>query len=57
MTSLMQAVPFHKDTMVIIESTANGIGRAFYDLWQRTCHGESVFQPMFFPGMRILNIG
>ncbi len=49
MTSLLQAVPFHKDTMVIIESTANGLGGAFYEQWQRALSGESVFVPMFFP--------
>lgn len=49
MTSAMQAVPNHKNTMVIIESTANGIGNAFYEEWMRAERGESVFVPMFFP--------
>lgn len=49
MTSLMQAVPNHKNTIVIIESTANGIGDKFYEEWMRAERGESVFVPMFFP--------
>ncbi|MCR4963295.1 MAG: hypothetical protein K6B40_05380 [Firmicutes bacterium] len=35
MTSLLQAVPYHRQTMVIIESTANGLGGAFFEQWQR----------------------
>ncbi|MEG1538184.1 MAG: hypothetical protein RR387_07885, partial [Clostridiales bacterium] len=49
MTSLLQAVPFHRQTMVIIESTANGIGGAFYEQWQRAVNGDGVFVPLFFP--------
>ncbi len=33
MTALMQAVPDDPDTMVVIESTANGVGGEFYRLW------------------------
>ena len=49
MASLMQAVPPLPETMVIIESTANGVGGAFYSEWQRAQKGESVFTPLFFP--------
>lgn len=35
MTGLMQTVPDQPGTMVIVESTANGVGGPFFDLWQR----------------------
>jgi len=47
--SLMQAVPNLPDTMIIIESTANGVGGAFYKEWRRAKSGESAFVPLFFP--------
>lgn len=49
MASAMQAVPPQPGTAVIIESTANGIGGAFYDLWMAAERGESEFVPLFFP--------
>lgn len=49
MTSVMQAVPHEPGTMVIIESTANGVGGIFYDEWVRAVNGNSEFVPMFFP--------
>ena len=49
MLSLMQAVPHAKNTMVIIESTACGVGGEFYAQWQRAVRGESEFVPLFFP--------
>lgn len=49
MASLLQAVPNLPETMVIIESTANGVGGAFYREWQRAMQGESAFAPLFFP--------
>ena len=49
MASAMQAVPPQRGTAVIIESTANGIGGTFYDLWMRAERGESEFVPLFFP--------
>ena len=49
MASLMQAVPNLPGTMVVIESTANGAGGAFYQEWQRASKGQSVFTPLFFP--------
>ena len=47
--SLMQAVPNLPETMVIIESTANGVGGAFYREWRRARAGQSAFVPLFFP--------
>ena len=49
MASLMQAVPNLPGTMVVIESTANGAGGAFYQQWQRASKGQSAFAPLFFP--------
>lgn len=48
MLGLMQAVPNAPDTMVILESTANGVGGYFYDMWQKAENGENEFVPMFF---------
>jgi hypothetical protein len=35
MDGLMQCVPDDPDTMVLIESTANGMGNEFHKIWQR----------------------
>jgi hypothetical protein len=35
MVSVMQAVPNDADTMVVVESTANGVGNEFHKLWLR----------------------
>ncbi len=34
MTGLMQAIPKDPDTMVVVESTANGVGNDFHKLWE-----------------------
>ena len=47
--SLMQAVPNLPETTIIIESTANGVGGAFYKEWRRAKAGQSAFVPLFFP--------
>ncbi|MBX6362207.1 MAG: hypothetical protein IRZ03_19320, partial [Acidobacterium ailaaui] len=49
MIGLMQAVPNTPNTMVVLESTANGVGGYFYEQWQRAKNGESDFIPLFFP--------
>lgn len=48
MLSLMQAVPNTPNTMVILESTANGIGDYFHEQWERAKNGESDFVALFF---------
>jgi hypothetical protein len=48
MLGLMQAVPNTPNTMVVIESTANGVGGYFYDMWQQAKRGENDFIPLFF---------
>lgn len=47
LAGLLQAVPHHPDTMVLIESTANGYDD-FKDLWDAAERGESDFEPVFF---------
>jgi hypothetical protein len=36
-------------TIIVIESTANGVGGFFYDEWMKAKKGESDFIPLFFP--------
>jgi hypothetical protein len=48
MLSLMQAVPNTPNTMVILESTANGIGDYFHEQWERAKNGQSDFVALFF---------
>ncbi len=48
MLSLLQAVPNTPNTMVIMESTANGIGGYFYEQWERAKRGDSDFVALFF---------
>ena len=50
--SLNEAVPYEHGTIVIYESTANGVGGFFHDEWMKAIDpsGEkSSFVPMFFP--------
>lgn len=46
---LMQAVPSLPGTEIFIESTANGIGNYFHELWQMAETGGSDFLPIFVP--------
>ena len=46
LTGLFQAVPNLPDTMIIIESTANGF-ETFRELWEQAVNGESDFIPLF----------
>lgn len=47
-TAIMQSVP-DDDSEVIVESTANGVGNFFHNLWERAEQGESGFIPIFLP--------
>lgn len=49
MTAIMQCVPDEPNTMVVMESTANGIGGYFYDMWNDAVEGRNDFTPLFFP--------
>ena len=46
LTGLLQAVPHNPDTMIIIESTANGY-EYFKELWDNAVSGKSDFVPIF----------
>lgn len=41
MTGLMQTVPDDPDTTIIVESTANGLGDPFHQLWERASDTNS----------------
>jgi hypothetical protein len=46
---IMQAVPSDKDTEIILESTANGLGNFFHQQWQAAEAGISDFIAIFVP--------
>ena len=46
LTGLLQAVPNTPDTMIVIESTANGF-EYFKELWDKAVAGENDFIPLF----------
>ena len=50
MTALLPAVPKDPGTSVLVVSTANGVGGAFYDMWQRACDRsrDNEWIPIFF---------
>jgi hypothetical protein len=47
LAGLTEAVPL--DGRVIIESTANGLGNPFHDLWVAAKQGENRYRPHFYP--------
>jgi hypothetical protein len=49
MLGLMQCVPDAPNTNVIIESTANGVGDYFHEMWQAAEKGLNDFVPIFLP--------
>ena len=49
MLGLLQAVPDEPNTLVVLESTANGIGDWFHSMWQKSVKGENEFTPIFLP--------
>ena len=49
LAGLMQCVPDLPKTEIILESTANGVGGIFYDLWKSAERGEGDFIPVFIP--------
>lgn len=46
---LVQAIADAPNTEDIRESTANGIGNAFHNMWTAAERGDSEFQPIFIP--------
>ena len=49
MTGLNQTITNTHGTVVIIESTANGIGNMFHEMWNEAESGRSDYTPLFFP--------
>lgn len=45
----LQAVPDEPDTEVWLESTANGIGGLFYNVWKAAERGEGAYGALFVP--------
>lgn len=48
MTGLLQSIPDDPDTMIVVESTANGMGGAFHELWTNAVAGNNDYLPIFF---------
>ena len=46
---ILQAVPNENDTEIILESTANGIGNYFHQMWQKAEAGLSDYISIFVP--------
>ena len=46
---ILQTVSNENGTELILESTANGLGNYFYNMWQAAVSGESDFIPVFLP--------
>lgn len=46
---LNQSIGKRPGTLVIHESTANGLGNYFHELWDRASKGDGTYVPMFFP--------
>ena len=53
MLGLNQSVPNLVGTMIIGETTANGIGNQFYDEWQKCSSGQSDWETLFIPWFEI----
>ena len=49
MLGLRQTIPNHAKSLILLESTANGVGNWFYDTWQNAVSGENDYKPLFFP--------
>lgn len=49
MTGLQQTIPDKPGTIMVLESTANGVGNWFHRAWEQAEAGESDFTPLFFP--------
>lgn len=47
MLGLLQCVPDEMNTLVVLESTANGVGDYFHSMWNQAVKGENEFIPIF----------
>jgi len=46
---LKEAVADEEGTMVFIESTANGVGNLFHELWKGAVNGQNEYEAVFIP--------
>lgn len=51
--SVCGTINLDAETIVVLESTANGVGNFFHDEWLRACTGRSGTQPVFVPWYEI----
>jgi len=49
LTAILQTVPRTKESLVIIESTPNGVGDVFHEMWVKAKRGKSSWVPFFVP--------
>lgn len=49
MLGLRQTIPHKHGTIMVLESTANGLGNWFHEEWNAAETGESDYAPLFFP--------
>ena len=49
MGGLRQTIPNVHGSLVMLESTANGVGNYFYNQWNAAVDGETEYEPLFFP--------
>jgi hypothetical protein len=49
---LINGIPNRHGTIIVLESTANGVGGYFYDEWMKAVRGESEYTALFFPWFR-----
>lgn len=49
---LNQTVPNQHKTIIVLESTANGVGNYFYRFWNDAVEGNNDYTPLFFPWWR-----
>jgi hypothetical protein len=48
-SSLLNSIPNRHGTIIVMESTAHGVGGYFYDEWMKAIRGDSDFVALFFP--------
>lgn len=49
LAGIMQAIPMEPGTEIIFESTANGVGNVFHNIWQQGEAGDSNWLSIFVP--------
>ena len=49
MRSICGTVPLVAGTLIVLESTANGVGSYFHSLWLNACAGRGGYAPVFVP--------